>query len=1088
MSRLITHTIDEELAVLLIAAPSALSKTIVVEFYEKAGLRVEQIDLHQLAQQQRRLLAKDWYKVIFLLQNPLIESEVGGFEQLVKKAALKYSTHFVFPITTPVQGQKHSTHLLGWMSQVTLEHNLLGKLFNYIDKSRFIFYQDLIDKSVFPIKFLLANFHQGMLLNPQLELQLQDHTAVAATVVKELLKSTNEPLLISGHPRQSVVFLEKIKHIYRQYHERSLVIKNEPLILNERAMAELIGRAREVTTKQEVDELITPLVRSLPTVRENQVLPGIDLAEPERGLNKPQRPPRATLKPTFSPTLEPIFKPTLEPFSAPEVVLKAIKIPPNKPIKIEVRKSEDQQELKNHRDPEDHQEPEDHRELEVEELRQQLDSQEKILQHLLKKNYEKDALKLATAEPRQKPTLKPAKKLIEKPVEKTPEKTLKKTPERTLERTTQDEIGGVAQLVNNIFSHERKQQKKQHLVKLVEETKKGQRKLKNRKLLFVGGLSVGAIAMGVIVLTGIFLLKSFQAKNKLLAYLAAQDLPKTAQQKKVAELSNTASWIQNQLQLINDTLSVPVFPQALQVAKMSQYLAEFYRLNIELEKSTQQTYQLVMGQEQGDVEASLAEVNKNAEQMFKQLSALEAELKLFDTSQLNPTQKQQYEDYLTQLDQQRIALSRFQQLFPLLPELLGVNEKRVYAVLLQNNQELRPTGGFIQAVALLTFDQGQLINVQVEDVYDIDKQLTGVMAPPAEITQYLGEDRWFLRDANWHPDFPTTAEQVGWFLEKSLGTNVDGVMGINIKVMEELLAAIGQVDLPQYNEVITTRNLNERLEFHSEVQLVANEAAPDYSQVLLQTLISKLQSLSVEQVNPLLAAMLESANQKELLISMTDSNENASFNLVGWSGALVEPGCPAAFGNSACLVDAIAQVEANVGVNKANNYLERQIDHSIQLLPTQAQHKRVVTYKNKASSNAWPKGSYQALVRFYLPLNAQLDQITINDVIINQENIFKDQTTRRSIYGVLVETPIQQESKLELTYTVPHDHQTPFTYAFFDQKQPGAGDISPRVFLTHAPGLSPTLIAPQAEVQGEVIVFNPSSNNTGHMFVGATFE
>ena len=48
------------------------------------------------------------------------------------------------------------------------------------------------------------------------------------------------------------------------------------------------------------------------------------------------------------------------------------------------------------------------------------------------------------------------------------------------------------------------------------------------------------------------------------------------------------------------------------------------------------------------------------------------------------------------------------QLAPLLPELLGFTEPQSYLLLLQNNHELRATGGFITAVGRVTVDKGRM--------------------------------------------------------------------------------------------------------------------------------------------------------------------------------------------------------------------------------------------------------------------------------------------------------------------------------------------------------------------------------------------
>jgi nucleoside-diphosphate-sugar epimerase len=59
----------------------------------------------------------------------------------------------------------------------------------------------------------------------------------------------------------------------------------------------------------------------------------------------------------------------------------------------------------------------------------------------------------------------------------------------------------------------------------------------------------------------------------------------------------------------------------------------------------------------------------------------------------------------------------------LLPQLIALDSKKSYLILLQNNNELRPTGGFIGSLARVDFEKGKLIKLDVQDVYNIDGQL-----------------------------------------------------------------------------------------------------------------------------------------------------------------------------------------------------------------------------------------------------------------------------------------------------------------------------------------------------------------------------
>src|SRR5690606_22520184 len=53
------------------------------------------------------------------------------------------------------------------------------------------------------------------------------------------------------------------------------------------------------------------------------------------------------------------------------------------------------------------------------------------------------------------------------------------------------------------------------------------------------------------------------------------------------------------------------------------------------------------------------------------------------------------------------------QLAPLLPDLLGLTEPQTYLLLLQNNHELRATGGFITAVGRVTLDKGRIAELVI---------------------------------------------------------------------------------------------------------------------------------------------------------------------------------------------------------------------------------------------------------------------------------------------------------------------------------------------------------------------------------------
>ena len=664
----------------------------------------------------------------------------------------------------------------------------------------------------------------------------------------------------------------------------------------------------------------------------------------------------------------------------------------------------------------------------------------------------------------------------------------KKDEKDKAEQKKQPENEAAPQIIDSIFKQQRQQQKKQHLAKLRKKTQVGLQKIKTQKFLFGGGLLVTLTALLILILSGVYLFKLSQTENSFLSYLQSRSMPMTVRQKKLTLLEEKVNNLSGKTAIINQWFSTPYFSKVFQLLEMSKYIVKLTDQTTALQTATANFYQQVMLK---DGSGSLEEVNKKSADIFKTTSLLSAELKSYPQQKLKPAEVALIEDYQKTIKNLEKKLNQFQQLSPIIPSLLAQDDEKVYALLLQNNQELRPTGGFIQAVAFLTFKDGKLINVQVEDVYTLDQQLKAALTPPDEIQKLLGEKKWYLRDSNWNPNFPDTAKQVKWFLNKSVGINVDGVIGINLKVLEQVMSVLGEVDLADYNEVLTKRNLQERAEFHSEVQLIDSGLKRDYLESILSEILNQVQKLPPEKVTPLLSALLNMADKKELVMSFFDEDVAATIEALAWDGSLVTPTCPTVFKTDNCVVDSIMQVEANIGVNKANYYLERQIDHTISISPQKVEHKRVISFKNKAQTNAWPKGPYRAYIRFYLNKDATISKIYFNNKKIGQDKITLSQTEKNQVVGVVIEVPVKSEAKLQLEYSVPIKQRSPFSYTFFDQKQPGARDVSPRVFLQYDPDLSPTLIAPQAEVQGNLIVFNPSQDqgqNQGNLFVGASFE
>ena len=460
--------------------------------------------------------------------------------------------------------------------------------------------------------------------------------------------------------------------------------------------------------------------------------------------------------------------------------------------------------------------------------------------------------------------------------------------------------------------------------------------------------------------------------------------------------------------------------------------------NIEIERSS-----LLM-------ETQLDAVMEKSSQIAVLLDDFSGEEPLFGTLLLKL--KKEYLETRSLIAQARAGLA-------VLPRLIPQEEKKTYLLLFQNNMELRPSGGFIGSFGLLTFDRGKLLDFEIQDVYAADGQLRGHVEPPAKLAQFLGQAGWYLRDSNWDPDFPSSSARAEWFLEKETGRRVDGVIGIDLFVAQRLLEAMGEIYLPDYKEKINAHNFFERAQFHNEVGFFpGSQAKKDFLGAVAFTLFEKIKASTGKELVKVGEAFYQSLLEKDLLISIHDEQARKIISQFNWDGALRQVQCPAKQDlalpdkkETRCSEDYLMVVEANVGVNKSNYYLERDLLLATKIAADgQVTKELIINYQNKSPSEIFPAGNYRNYLRLYTPLGSE-----VIDCLISEGDKQKlcqiDQTEehQKKAFGFLVEIPVGKKEQVNITWRLP----TNFTlreYRLFFQKQPGTRN-DPLVLIFNFP-------------------------------------
>lgn len=248
--------------------------------------------------------------------------------------------------------------------------------------------------------------------------------------------------------------------------------------------------------------------------------------------------------------------------------------------------------------------------------------------------------------------------------------------------------------------------------------------------------------------------------------------------------------------------------------------------------------------------------------------------------------------------------------------LLGADQERKYLVLFENNNEMRPTGGFIGTVGLVNIDRGTVESIDVQTVYDPDGQMKEFIAPPEPLRKIT--DRWYMRDANWFVEFPTSAQTVARFFEKEGGPTVDGVIALTPEVIKVLLHLTGPIEMPSYGVTVNEDNfvpMTQDLVTYNYDREVNRPKAflRDLTPILLNKVLSgELNTLGV------LGEMGRMAREKQLLIYLTDEEIQAKLAEQGWDGSLPND-----------VPNIVGVVNANIGGHKSDQFIEQEIDYRV---------------------------------------------------------------------------------------------------------------------------------------------------------------
>lgn len=306
--------------------------------------------------------------------------------------------------------------------------------------------------------------------------------------------------------------------------------------------------------------------------------------------------------------------------------------------------------------------------------------------------------------------------------------------------------------------------------------------------------------------------------------------------------------------------------------------------------------------------------------------------------------------------------------------LAGEDRAFTYMILFQNAAELRPTGGFLGSYYLVTMQQGKIVSKEIQDVYDADGKINGYIKPPLPVTQYLHEASWHMRDSNWDIDFPSTAERISWFLEKATDIKPDAIIAINTLVLSRILTVTGPVHPVGWeSDEVSSENLYQMLERRGgDPFFPGSIRKKTYLSGLSESVMNAISTLPKEKILELGKQMEQLTRSKEVMFWFKDEELQAAVSDAKVAGDFVAGDC-----GESCTSVVHEIVEANVGVNKVNPYIDRSVQESVSKEGSVIQGDVVLSLTHKGGYINNGNESYKSYVRLLLPKEASADSIKI---------------------------------------------------------------------------------------------------------------
>jgi hypothetical protein len=375
-------------------------------------------------------------------------------------------------------------------------------------------------------------------------------------------------------------------------------------------------------------------------------------------------------------------------------------------------------------------------------------------------------------------------------------------------------------------------------------------------------------------------------------------------------------------------------------------------------------------------------------------------------------------------------------------EILGYNGQQRYLLLFQNNTELRPTGGFIGTYGILEISDGKISNLFIDDIYHLDSKVIGKLnnKVPAPLKKYLKMEEWYMRDCNWNPDFPSTAQDCLnlYKIESEDEKEINGIITLTPDIIAKIFKIIGaqEVGGVLFESNNFTSDLQKAVELYYKERGATHWERKDIISSLAEVIIDRFQYLDFKEYGEVIDVISKGLKTKDILVYSENPSLQNLFLQSNWTGQIINVDS-----------DYLMIVDSNLASFKSDQYMERDVNYQLRQNENNELIATLILKYQHHGSFSWNSTRYRTYTRVLVPQGSEL--IEVIGAMDNDRSTKKGQVDvyleyNKQIFGAFIAIEPGQNNSLIFKYKLPENIKEQINekkYEIYLQKQPGVKNV-----------------------------------------------